>query len=112
MDAHRRADACARGACARGIVERELGLMHFACDESMPHAAETVVKLFVLLPKLFRLHDMKTEQAIAQFQSMLERSDDLLIDSRADDERINHGFDRMLLFFIEFDMLPEIARLA
>src|ERR1700733_9637638 len=112
MDAHRRADACARGARARGVVERELGLVHLAGDKSMPGAAEPVVKLLVLLAELLGLHDMKTEQAVTQFQSMLERSDDLLIDSRADDERIDHGFDRMLLFLIEIDMVPQIARLA
>src|ERR1700677_4278682 len=112
MHAHRRADARARGARARRVVEGELGLMHLAGDKSMPRAAETFVELLVLLAELLGLHDVKTEQAVSQFQSMLERSDDLVIDSRTDDERIDQGFDRMLLFFVEVDMVSQIAGLA
>ena len=112
MHPHRRADAGARWACARGVVERELGLVHLAGDKPMPGAAETVVKLLVLAAELLRLHDVKAEQPVAEFQSVLQRSDDLLVDSGADDERIDHGFDRMRLFFIEFDMVPQVARLA
>ena len=112
MHPHRRADARARWAGARRVVERELGLVHLAGDKPMPGAAETVVKLLVLAAKLLRLHDVKAEQAVSEFQSVLQRSDDLLIDSGADDERIDHGFDRMSLVFIEFDMVPQVARLA
>ena len=109
MHPHRRADARARGASARRVVEGELGLVHLAGDKSMPRAAEPVVKLLVLLAELLRLHDVKAEQAVAQFQSVFERSDDLMVDSRADDERIDHGFDRVLLLFIEVDMVAQVV---
>ncbi len=112
MHAHRRADAGARGACARRVVERELGLMHLAGDQSMLGAAETVVKLLVRAAGLLRLHDVKTQQAVSQFQPVLQRRHDLMIDSRPNDERIDHGFNRVLLLFVEFDMVTQIARLS
>ena len=106
MHAHRRADAGARRAGARGIVERELERLHLAGDEPMPGAAEAVVELLVRGAELLRLHDVKAEQPVAELQPVLQRRDDLLVDAGADDERIDHGFDRMRLVFIELDVLP------
>src|SRR5262245_56157778 len=59
MHAHRRADARAGRACARGIVEGELERLHLAGDEPMPGAAETIVKLLVRAAELLRFDDVK-----------------------------------------------------
>ena len=86
--------------------------LHLAGDEPMLGAAEAVVKLLVLGAQLLRLDDVKAEQPVAELQPVLQRRDDLLIDAGADDERIDHGFDRMILVLVEFDVLAQVARLA
>jgi len=44
MYPHRRDNNGARGACARWVIERELGLVHLTGDQSMPGAAEQVIE--------------------------------------------------------------------
>jgi hypothetical protein len=60
----------------------------------------------------FSSDDVKAEQAIAKLESMLQRSDDLLIDSRSDHERVDDRFNRVLLIFTQFNVLAKVARLA
>ena len=112
MDAHCRADAGARGARAGRIIEREFERLHLAGYQSMAGTAEALMELLVRGAGLLRLHDMKAEQAVAKLEPVFERSDDLLIDARPDDERIDDRLDGVRLFFIELDVLPQVARLA
>ena len=97
---------------ARWIIERELDLVHLARYQSMAGAAEDVVKLLVGAARQFPFQEVKAEEPVAKFQSVLQRRDDLLVDAGADDERINDSFDRMRLVFIERDMVPQVAGLA
>src|SRR5262249_16192073 len=62
--------------------------------------------------QLFRLADVKAEQPAPGLQSVFQRRAPLPVDAGADDERIDHGLDRMLPIFVEVDMLSQVARLA
>ena len=113
MHAHGRSDAGAGGAGTGRIVERELSLMHVAGDQTVLCAAETVVELLRSLGlRPLRFDDVKAQQSIAELQSVLQRSDDLLIDARADHERVDDGFDGCCFVFVEVDVVAQIARLA
>ena len=112
MDAHGRAEAGTGRAGAGGVVERELERLHLAGDQPVPGTAEAVVKPLVRGAELLRPHDVKAEQPVAEVQPVLQRGDDLLVDAGADDERIDHRLDRVLLVLVELDMAPQVARLA
>src|SRR5262245_30326763 len=112
MHSHSSADAGACRTSAGRVVERKLKRLHLAGDELMPGASETAVKLLMHAGLLFRLHNVKAEEAVSELQAVLERRYDLLVNARADDERVNHRLDRMLFLLIEINVLAKVARLA
>src|SRR5690349_5341593 len=108
MHPHGGSDTRARRTGTRGVVERELRLVHLAGDQTMPRTAEALVELLTLSARLLGLRDMETKQAVAELQSVLERSYHLMLDPGADDKRINHGLDRVLAVFVQLDMVAQV----
>jgi hypothetical protein len=54
---------------------------------------------------------VKAEQAVTELEPVLERRDDLAVDIRADDERVDDSLDGVRLVLVELEVLAEVTRL-